>query len=1320
MADPSNGVVDRFSSAGAYQCQLTGAGSTSGASVSSSECDSSTAGTPSGSLASPYGDVVDPSTGSFHVSQLTGAAVDQFAPGGGFQSEIQDPGGFPQGLAVDGSNHDVYIADSNGGVSVFDPSTSSLSSFSGGGPWVAVDNDPSSPSYRDVYVDSGGGVGVYDPSGALLRTITGPSSGSFGNAQALAVDQTTGDLYVVDYAGQVVYEFDASGSFIGSIDASSAGVGSWQPFAIAVSASTGDVYVVDANSNVVDIFGPGVTVPDVTTGLATSVTPTSATLNGTVNPDSTTLTGCHFDYGTSTSYGQTAACSSTPSGSTPQAVSADVSGLTPGQTYHFRLVASNSGGTSDGADVLFGPPAIKLQGAGSVSPTGATVSATLNPQNVDTTYHVEYGTTISYGQQVPVTDADIGSGASDVRVTQVLSGLSPDTTYHYRVVASNSAGTTDGADQTFSTTPPALVDVQPPGGMSDATGLSTGSATLNAYIDPQGADTSFHFEYGTTTGYGSSTPTGDAGSGNAPALESASVSGLAANTTYHYRTVVSNSLGSFDGPDSSFTTPPASCANQQFRTGYSANLPDCRAYEQVSPVDKAGYPARSPEAAPDGARIAFTSVGAFGGEPNEGTTGNEYLAARGSAGWSTTPVNPPTSFGVDQGFQPVTLGSSALDTFATTASPPYQNQRAQAILGDATGAYHSVAALDPTSGTFGPGDSRPQALAGDASLSTLIIDSSDALVPADTGPVGDQRLYEVTGATGGSPTLRLLSTDTNGQFDPCPNDGKAGAGLGGYGNPATFPQAVSQDGSRVFYSLDAAVPGCGQGIYQVFARANADPAVQLSAPAVDECTSAACQSAPSQGDSTSTDFEGAAADGSKAFFTTPRQLVNAASEDSTESVCVNATGTGCNLYEYDFGRPAGSSLVDLSAGDMSGLGPQVRGVVKVSADGSHVYFVASGVLSSEPNQLGQAAQAGAYNLYVDDTTTGEVAFVADLCTAGGQSGSVSDSACPASANDFSARFQGFDAGAGFQGFDERADVTPDGRFLVFSTAGQLTGDDQNQAADVYEYDAQTGGLWRVSVGHDGQDQNGNAGSGDALADPGQSGFAHEIHVVSADGQTIVFTSARALQSNVNNGHIDAYEWRQGEVTLVSGDGSANPVQNASLDPSGQDIVFTTDQGLLPQDTDGLADVYDARVGGGFPAPTAAPGPCSGDACQGAPSGVPAAPVAASVSFSGPGSAATPGPGPAQPKVLTRTVRGARFVVGVTVPGQGQITITGAGIKTVRVSVSRAGTYRLAVRLTAKARSALRHKHRLRLKLRIAYAPANGAPASITASITDKA
>ena len=194
------------------------------------------------------------------------------------------------------------------------------------------------------------------------------------------------------------------------------------------------------------------------TTAASAVTQTTATLNATVNPNGGEVTKCEFEYGTTNAYGSTASCASLPgSGTSPVAVSAALTGLTPNTTYHFRISATNAGGTSKGSDLtlktLGNAPSVVTGTASSVRATTATLNATVNPNGVAVgECELEYGTTIAYGSSAPCTPSP-GSGTSPVAVSAPITGLTASTTYHFRISATSAGGTGTGSDQTFKTLP---------------------------------------------------------------------------------------------------------------------------------------------------------------------------------------------------------------------------------------------------------------------------------------------------------------------------------------------------------------------------------------------------------------------------------------------------------------------------------------------------------------------------------------------------------------------------------------------------------------------------------------------------------------------------------------------------------------------------------------------------------------------------------------------------------------------------------------------------------------------------------------------------
>jgi hypothetical protein len=193
------------------------------------------------------------------------------------------------------------------------------------------------------------------------------------------------------------------------------------------------------------------------------------------------------------------------------------------------------------------PPTVATGGTSSVETQAATLHGTVNPNGVDAKYHFEYGTTTSYGASTP--EGDAGSGTGSVEVGSTITGLLSYTTYYYRIVATSATGTSYGGPVSFTTQA-----VSPTVTTSAASGVLEEQAVLNGTVNPNGLDAKYHFEYGETTAYGLSTSQGDAGSGRSPVPESATITGLVQNTTYHYRIVASNTVGTGYGSDKTFKT----------------------------------------------------------------------------------------------------------------------------------------------------------------------------------------------------------------------------------------------------------------------------------------------------------------------------------------------------------------------------------------------------------------------------------------------------------------------------------------------------------------------------------------------------------------------------------------------------------------------------------------------------------------------------------------------------------------------------------------------------------------------------------------------
>lgn len=195
-----------------------------------------------------------------------------------------------------------------------------------------------------------------------------------------------------------------------------------------------------------------------------------------------------------------------------------------------------------------GEPAASTGNATAISPTSASLNGTVNPEGQATSYYFEYGTSTSYGSQTPT--SPVGSGSADIKVTAPLSALTPQTTYHYRVVAINASGTTLGTDVSF-TTPKLPAPTVTTGHARDITQTS---ATLTGTVNPRGQSTSYVFQYGTSTAYSGQTPAASAGAGTKAISAAHALAGLAPGTTYHYRVAATNANGTTYGHDVAFKT----------------------------------------------------------------------------------------------------------------------------------------------------------------------------------------------------------------------------------------------------------------------------------------------------------------------------------------------------------------------------------------------------------------------------------------------------------------------------------------------------------------------------------------------------------------------------------------------------------------------------------------------------------------------------------------------------------------------------------------------------------------------------------------------
>lgn len=637
------------------------------------------------------------------------------------------------------------------------------------------------------------------------------------------------------------------------------------------------------------------------------------------------------------------------------------------------------------------------------------------------------------------------------------------------------------------------------------------------------------------------------------------------------------------------------CPNDALRAGLgNAPLPDCRAYELVSPAAKDGEPvAVTNVSSEDGhTRVIGWSIAAFAGS-TQATLLNFYAFSRESSGWATTPLNTPAGY-LDPNASVLLVAnpdlSRGLFEYRPLGAADERDTRfyVQDLLpaGPAIeiGPRVSRTVLESNPAGLILHSSAPSASA-DLSRVLFMLAGPNGITgvrelwlgdeTVAAGGVGLSSLYEYTGT--GNTEPRLVGVESGGrQLSQCGTS--LGHPEGGeFRNLAgdELYNAISADGSVVFFTAAAACgAGTGPPANELFARLAGSQTVSISEPSEANCFASTCNTAAPQ----DAVFQGASEDGSKVFFLTSQPLVRGDHDETTD------------LYEYDFNAPEGERIVQVSAGGLgdatSGEGAQVQGVARVSEDGSHVYFVAKGMLTTATNPVGKAPVAGEDNLYMYERDAryplGHLAFVGTLSPADG-----------------ARRFWSRE--------DSRpVDATPEGRFLVFTSSADLTPDDTSGLPQVFEYDAQAETLVRVSraQGASGEDATGGEFSA-AIVYPNYTGSwrpAPQPSSVSDDG-VVVFQSEAGLTQHALVGYNNVYEYRVGLLSLISdgqdrslGQGEIPTTQLIGIDGSGEDIFFTTVDRLVPQDGDTQVDVYDARAGGGFL--PVAPAACEGDGCQG--------------------------------------------------------------------------------------------------------------------------
>lgn len=706
--------------------------------------------------------------------------------------------------------------------------------------------------------------------------------------------------------------------------------------------------------------------------------------------------------------------------------------------------------------------------------------------------------------------------------------------------------------------------------------------------------------------------------------------------------------------------------------GFRTYLPDCRAYEMVTPPYKEGGITGNAVISLDGSRVASISSGAFAGAENDQLQDVYYEFQREGSGWETTPLSPPASLFPSADPAAAALTASAdlgASVWSATTSPAVGAEENLYLEPSPGAALVLVGPEQPPPSTGGGFHHNLHVVGASQDLTHMLLNITPPHLteietgqnrpwPGETTIPSTPSLYEYVGTRNTEPVLVGVSNREELNGKPHINEGAAlisqcGTTLGGVQESGHMDvyNAVSASGGTVFFTAhrgpceESGVEGTGPKVSELYARLDGSATVAVSEPSLSVpgrlCTGV-CEEDENEENGHERkggDFAGASEDGSKVFFTTEQPLVN---EDE---------GTNTDLYMEEIEGPAVKRLVQVSHDPHAGQAAEAQGVARVSQDGSHVYFVARGELTEGPNHEGEEPVAGAENLYVYDTVSNTTKFVATLLTGAeeamleaeerAEEGKVEEQAllkalkvCTAheELSELFANFPCYSRIAGelrgtfgpggtleadrsvWQTTDVRSvQATPDGQFLVFLSSGHLTGsEDTSTAAQLFVYNAQAETLVRVSIGHNGYDEDGNVAlSANAPRIPRPNYSETDLPTtsgsslaLSTDGSRVFFESGDSLAPQAVAGATNVYEYREGNAYLISnGQDTARADHNEpatkllGTDASGRDVFFTTEDQLVPEDTDTQVNVYDARENGGFPAPESAAG-CSGDACQG--------------------------------------------------------------------------------------------------------------------------
>jgi hypothetical protein len=1241
-------------------------------------------------------------------------AAKEFVPTGSFGSEGAGEGQFEQpiGVAVNDSTEplvepaagDVYVADKNNSrIERFSAEGAYIAQFNGGETpeksftepsAIAIDNSGSvlDPALGDVYIVSNGGtidefssIGIYKsqlsgtcendgepavepnacPDGKTKEIIR------FGGVKGLAVDHS-GDLWVYtenrENGEGGVDEFSDTGSFLKSFK-----TGHFAGEGIAVD-SIGDVYVVNSGDEVLRFeeatgkelaeFGERAT--------ALAVDP--ATNDLLVDKEYYQVEGSVELY--------------TPSGELLETFPSEGLAWSQGIAVNNTGTAYTSERLADKVEIFnyVSLPIVSTGSSSMVSETDATLRGMVNPNGEKIAEcRFEYGTEVSYGQSVQCAQApaQLGNGTETDAVSAEVSGLQARTTYHFRLDAVNANGTRFGKDEIFYTFGHPLVEDE------SVADIGSSEASVSAQIDASGLPTSYRVEYGTSEEYGSSTPEVNLGAPQHPTEVLVRLGNLQPGKEYHFRFVATNSFGVLQGEDRSFVTTIASAGLG------GLTLPDDRTYELVSsPTSNANVqPPTGELEAPNGtARLVRAAAGGdavvYQGDPpieggagdTGGTVGNAYIATRGSHGWTQTVLqlfdglsyegfSSDLSVGVlDPEWAlsrvPVEIPSAVPAAPAGCREIPGQHISGAPLFSrtSSDGDYHALLSAIPGGNPSGCGGLFAGGNEGTTVVpqySHILFQSKAALAPEAMG-VGLERGFDLYDSVDGSP--HLISVLPDGKPDTSaffvgPNASEKSTT---YSNRDGSSSDISADGSRVFWAEEKPLieeHDENEDDYHpiaLYVRENGtrpqSPVVNGECIALDDaCTVQLDLARPgAEGESGGGLFRSASSDGSKVFFTDENRL----------TVGSTAAAGEPDLYEYDVNPETGraGTLVDLTVDEHAGEHANVQGVMGTSEDGSYIYFVADGVLSTGKNAEAREPAAGQPNLYV--LHGGAVGFIAGV---GGE-----DESSPPHRQVGDTTI---DAG------NRTAEATPDGHGLVFRSRMELTGYENLGLPEVFVYDADSGRLSCASCDPVGAPPTSKVaqgprdgrlyGDGASLTTSSNSDFM--LRWISEDGSRVFFVTGQPLLPRDINGLQDVYEWERpaagpeledsctrssssfsevngGCVYLLSGGTSVDDSYFLDASANGNDVFLRTRARLAPQALGENMALYDARVGGGFPETSLA---CTGTGCQGVPPPTPIFATPSSVTFTGVGNF----PPPATPakkntkKKTTKCAKGKKRIHG---------------------------------------------------------------------------